>query len=237
MIHRELGGADAFFTDRHGGTSVGPYTSANLASHVGDEPHAVVANRAAVARAIGRRDRPWVQPHHVHGTTVVALTDAGSIRAVGAGREADGTATARSDALLVAIGADCAPVAIANDTAWAAVHAGWRGAADGVVQAGVAAVRALGRGPVRVVVGPCIGAAHYEFGAEDLDRLARRLGPTVRARTDDGAPAFDLRVGDPPGVRAESASSRSRCSTCARSPRPTTSRTGGTARPAVTAWW
>ena len=47
---------------------------------------------------------------------------------------------------------------------------------------------------MRVVVGPCIGAAHYEFGAEDLDRLARRLGPTVRARTDDGAPAFDLRA-------------------------------------------
>ncbi len=194
MIHRELGGAAAYFTDRHGGVSTGPFASCNLAVHVGDDAGAVAANRAAVIGAIGASDRTWVQPHHVHGTTVVALTNAGSARAVGTDRDADGTATARSDTLLVAIGADCAPVAIANDTAWAAVHAGWRGAVEGVVQAGVAAVRALGRGPVRVVVGPCICAAHYEFGAEELDALADQLGPSVRARTEAGAPAFDLRA-------------------------------------------
>jgi purine-nucleoside/S-methyl-5'-thioadenosine phosphorylase / adenosine deaminase len=193
VIHRELGGATAYFTDRHGGMSKGPFTSCNLAVHVGDDIDAVAANRAAVASAIGASERTWVQPHHVHGTTIVALTEAGSARAAGPDRDADGTATARSDSLLVAIGADCAPVAIANDTAWAAVHAGWRGATDGVVQAGVAAVRALGRGPVRVVVGPCICAVHYEFGAKDLDGLAARLGPSVRARTETGAPAFDLR--------------------------------------------
>jgi copper oxidase (laccase) domain-containing protein len=58
----------------------------------------------------------------------------------------------------------------------------------------VAAVRALGSGPVRAVVGPCVCAAHYEFGADALTALALRLGPEVVAATVDGAPAFDLRA-------------------------------------------
>ena len=170
--------------------SAPPYETNNLAEHVGDAPAAVGENRARVlAEVSGGVARRWVQPHHVHGTTVLAAYDDGPH-----GRDADGTATDRTDLALVAIGADCAPIAIANDTACAAVHAGWRGAADGVIAAGVAAVRALGTGPVRAVVGPCVCAAHYEFGADDLTALALRLGPEVVAATHDGRPAFDLRA-------------------------------------------
>jgi len=204
VIRRRLGGARAWFTDRTGGASVPPYASLNLADHVGDDPDAVAANRRAAAVAAGCAELVWVQPHHVHGTTVLAVTaPPGADGAAGAeatGREADGAATARTDRVLVAIGADCAPVAIANDTACAAVHAGWRGATGGVLEAGVAAVRALGSGPVHVVVGPCICVEHYEFGARDLEALVDRLGPTVAGRTVTGAPAFDLR-----GALAEAA--------------------------------
>lgn len=138
---------------------------------------------------MGRPHATWVQPNHVHGTRVLAAFDG-----TRHGSDADGSATTRSDLALLAIGADCAPIAIANDTAGAAIHAGWRGAADGVVAAGVAAVRAIGSGPVRAVVGPCVCAAHYEFGADLLDELAARLGPGVVARSESGAPAFDLRA-------------------------------------------
>ncbi len=189
---RAVGGADAWFTDRRGGGSEPPFHTLNLADHVGDDPAAVLGNRARVLDAISAPDRGrlrWVQPHHVHGTTVLVARDDGPH-----GRDADGTATDRPGLGLVAIGADCAPVAIANDTACAAVHAGWRGAADGVIAAGVAAVRELGTGPVRAVVGPCVCAAHYEFGADALTALALRLGPEVVAATADGAPAFDLRA-------------------------------------------
>ncbi len=192
MIHRRLGGADAWFTERAGGESAAPFDSLNLADHVGDATGAVAANRDAARRAAGITDRLWVQPRHVHGTTVQVLTGPRAL----AGRseaEADGSATSSRALVLVAIGADCAPIAIANDTACAAVHAGWRGATGGVLQTGVAAVRALGSGPVRVVVGPSICASHYEFGAADLDRLVDRLGPSVAGRTESGAPAFDLR--------------------------------------------
>jgi len=60
------------------------------------------------------------------------------------------------------------------------------------VGAGVEAVRALGAGPVRAVIGPCICARHYEFGAADLARLAERFGAGVTGHTVDGRPAFDL---------------------------------------------
>jgi YfiH family protein len=191
VIRRALGGATAWFTDRRGGVSGPPFATRNLADHVGDDPGAVRANRAGVVDEIGPDAglRTWVQPHHVHGTAVLVARDSSPC-----GRDADGVASDRRDLALVAIGADCAPVAIANDTACAAVHAGWRGAAAGVVAAGVAAVRELGTGPVRAVVGPCICAAHYEFGADALADLARRLGDDVVATTPDGAPAFDLRA-------------------------------------------
>ncbi|MGZ4712371.1 MAG: polyphenol oxidase family protein [Acidimicrobiia bacterium] len=189
MIERTLGGAHAWFTDRSGGVSAAPFDSLNLARHVDDDPAAVHANHAAVLAAIGAPDASWMQPHHVHGTTVLVVTDALRDAA-----EADGAATARRGVALVAIGADCAPIAIANDTACAAVHAGWRGAAAGVVAAGVAAVRALGTGPVRAVVGPCVCASHYEFGADRLGELVEQLGPDVAATTTRGAPAFDLRA-------------------------------------------
>ena len=82
------------------------------------------------------------------------------------------------------------------------MHAGWRGAADGVVAAGVAAVRELGTGPVHAVVGPCVCVGHYEFGAEALAELGARLGASVMGRTSDGAPAFDLRAAIVGGLAA-----------------------------------
>jgi YfiH family protein len=189
VITRSLGGAAAWFTDRHGGVSVAPFDSCNLARHVEDDPAAVAENHGRVLAAAGAPDAAWVQPHHVHGTTVLAVQDGTRDQ-----DEGDGAATARPGLALVAIGADCAPIAIANDTACAAVHAGWRGAVDGVVAAGVAAVRALGKGPVRAVVGPCVCARHYEFGADLLGELTARVGPHLAATTTDGRPAFDLRA-------------------------------------------
>jgi Uncharacterized conserved protein len=188
MITRRLGGATALFTDRHGGVSLPPFDSLNLARHVGDDPAAVVANRRIVARALGVVDAPMVMPQHIHGTTVLAVADADRD-----GESGDGVATDRAGLVLGALGADCAPIAIANDTACAAIHAGWRGTANGVVAAGVATVRAFGVGRIRAVVGPCVCVSHYEFGAGLLGDLIDRLGPEVGGRTVDGEPAFDLR--------------------------------------------
>ncbi len=86
----------------------------------------------------------------------------------------------------------------------------------GVIEAAVAAVAG---GPVveedgatMALVGPCISALCYDFGADDLDTVVVRYGVAVRARTRDGGPALDL-----PGRRVP-ALSACRCRSRSRSP-------------------
>ncbi len=188
MIELTLGCARVVFTDRHGGVSVAPFASMNLAGHVDDDPAAVDENFDRLAAQLGLVEpSTWSRPFHVHGTRVLKLDAAPPARV-----DADGSATTTTGLPLVALGADCAPIALANDTAVAAIHAGWRGALDGVVEAGVAAVRALGTGPVRAAIGPCICVRHYEFGIDALAPLTARFGESVAGTTNEGAPAFDL---------------------------------------------
>ena len=74
---------------------------------------------------------------------------------------------------LAVLTADCQPVLFADATAGVigAAHAGWRGAKDGVLEATVAAMEALGaqRGAIHAVIGPTISQAAYEVGPEFFD--------------------------------------------------------------------
>jgi YfiH family protein len=166
-----------------------PYESCNLGDHVGGDTHAVGENRALVAAAAGLADASrWVWMRQVHGATVHVASDPTGIDAP----EADAAVTATPGLPLAVITADCAPIAIACDDAVGVVHAGHRGLELGVIEAAVEALRAIGRGPVRAYLGPCIRPERYEFGADDLDRLVGRLGPEVEGRTLDGTPALDI---------------------------------------------
>ncbi len=194
MIVRTLLGARVVFTDRHGGVSQGPYESANLADHVGDDPQAVAHNRALAAgrTGMGSPDE-WVGVHQVHGNDVVRV-DA----PLGTVPDADAAVTTRVGLPLVILTADCAPLAIVADGAIAAVHAGWAGLEAGVVERAVDELRTIAPGPLRAVLGPCIHPARYEFGADPLDRLVARFGETVAGRAANGSPALDV----PAAVRA-----------------------------------
>ncbi|MBK9181226.1 MAG: laccase domain-containing protein [Acidimicrobiales bacterium] len=134
-------------------------------------------------------DVPWTWLRQVHGAAVVVVDVPGAH----AGATADAAVTTVPGAALAVHTADCAPIALVSaDGVIAAVHAGWRGLEAGVVAAAAGAMRGLGAGRIEALVGPCIGPECYEFGAGELDRLAARFGPTVRARTTAGRPALDL---------------------------------------------
>jgi polyphenol oxidase len=123
------------------------------------------------------------------GLPVAAGSRAGMVDGTG-GRTVDGGGA--GGPVLAIHTADCAPVALVSpEGILAAVHAGWRGLQAGIVETTVTQMRTHGASTVRAVLGPCIHAECYEFGAEDLDRLAARLGPQVRGQTSDGRPAFD----------------------------------------------
>ena len=91
--------------------------------------------------------------------------------------------------------ADCGGIAILADGAVALVHAGWKGLANGVIQAAIAELRARHYEPRTAIVGAHIGPCCYEFGADDLDWVATRVGDVVRSTNVDGAPALDLGAG------------------------------------------
>jgi YfiH family protein len=134
-------------------------------------------------------DLPWSVPRQVHGDGVVIVDEAGA----GNQCEADALVTVLAGLAIGVVTADCAPVALASPEGVAGVaHAGWRGLEAGIIQATVGAMRRLGATDVTAVLGPCIHAECYEFGAADLDRLAARLGPAVRGRHGGGGPALDV---------------------------------------------
>lgn len=181
----QLGPAEVRFTGRaegdlgHGGASV--------ALDALDQ--GVVARRSAVC------ELPWTWLRQVHGNTVVVVRAPGE----GAGSAADAAVTDRTGCALAVLTADCAPVALLGSNGVVGVaHAGWRGLVAGVLERAVEVMRAAGAGDVHALLGPCIRPGCYEFGADDLAQVARRLGDGVRGTTSTGAPALDV----PAAVRA-----------------------------------
>ena len=196
-LEAELPGARVLFTSRRGGASRGPYDSLNLGVLTDDDPRAVAENQRRLAEAVGIPFARFQRGLQVHGAGVRALR--GPPVPDAELEEADVQATAVPGVAVQVLTADCLPVAIAGHGTVAMVHAGWRGLADGVVEAGVAAVRELGaRGELAAAIGPGIGPCCYEVGEEvharfgtrgrtlDLKAIARaRLLAAGVARVDD----------------------------------------------------
>lgn len=162
-----------FFT-RRGGVSRGIYGSLNVGLGSGDDPSDVAENRRRAAAALGRPAEALSTCYQIHSASVRVAE-----RAWGDARpEADGVVTAAAGVLCGALAADCAPVLLVDPQARvaAAVHAGWRGALGGVVEAAVEAMCRLGATPSHIVaaVGPCIGPSSYEVGLDFLAAFEAR---------------------------------------------------------------
>lgn len=134
-------------------------------------------------------DRHWVALRQVHGAEVFdpAATDEPS-----APPAADASISFDDRFGVSVLTADCAPVVLVGSTGVAVVHAGWRGAAAGVITEAAERLRAGGAEPVATVLGPCIQPGAYEFGAADLEPIVASFGPDVVGRTTTGTDALDL---------------------------------------------
>lgn len=135
--------------------------------------------RCGVAHGFGLRDDPeppgLLRPRQVHGTRVVRADECRSEPAP----EADAVISLEPGVPVGVVTADCVPVLLASrrGDAVAAVHAGWRGLAAGVVAQGVDALRRSGcRSPLRAAIGPRIGGCCYEVDAPVLDALRGTFG-------------------------------------------------------------
>ncbi len=158
-----------FFT-RKGGASSGVFGGLNCGVGSSDQSDIVRINRARVAEAMGVRPERLVTINQVHSPDVVALTSPPETAP-----RADAMVTATPGLALAVLTADCQPVLFADAAAGvvAAAHAGWKGALDGVLEATLEAMEALGADRERTiaVIGPTISQGAYEVGPEFVERF------------------------------------------------------------------
>jgi len=192
------------FTTRHGGTSEPPFDRLNLSYSSGDEAESVRANRSRACRAVGGSLESWTGARQVHGTLAVRVsTDergAGAWTPSSTIPGADALWTEEPDVTIVALAADCTPIALVDVEGGRAgvVHAGWRGLVAGVIEETVAAMGDP-RG-IRAFIGPGIGPCCYEVGSEVADRAVERLGEIVLRP--DGRYHLDLWAGSAVALRS-----------------------------------
>jgi YfiH family protein len=177
----------ALVTTRLGGISTGSYGLAghragglNLADHVGDDPTAVVHNRALLPTP------PAVWLRQVHGSVVVEVHQVQGVP------EADAAIATRPGRACAVLTADCLPVLLADrhGRCVGAAHAGWRGLSLGVLEQTVAALRAVvPDAELCAFLGPAIGPGSYEVGDDVVQVFLRQ----------DSQAAWALRPGKQPG--------------------------------------
>jgi polyphenol oxidase len=159
------------FTTRLGGVSEGPFESLNLALLGGDRPELVEENRRRLCAEIGA-DPEALSLNRQQHTTLVHRAHPGR-----RGEPGDGLWTDQAGLPLLALGADCLPIALARvdggRPALALLHAGWRGLLEGIAAIGV---QALGGSHVAAAIGPGIGPCCYEVGEEVAAPFRRAFG-------------------------------------------------------------
>ena len=186
----------AGWTTRQGGVSAAPYHSLNLGLHVGDDPRAVQENRARLRRLLPA-EPVWlnqvhgVELHHAQGPTAAPVT-------------ADGSWTDQPSVVCAVMTADCLPVLLCDraGTRVAAVHAGWRGLAAGVIESTVAELRRQApmitgvdtHGPKYAELGVASVTFHIEASTNPLSliRDIRTRGSKVAAAVKPSTPVAEL---------------------------------------------
>lgn len=153
----------AYSTLRYPGHSLGVYTGCNLALHVGDNATHVLANRQQIISQAQLPAEPkWLNQTH-SATAILAET----ISEFNTPPDADACYTQKTNTVCIIMTADCLPILITNKqgTEIAAVHAGWRGLANGIIES---TLTALSSNPedLLIWIGPSISQPHYEVGED-----------------------------------------------------------------------
>ncbi|PCH59925.1 MAG: hypothetical protein COC19_06550 [SAR86 cluster bacterium] len=158
----------AFTTTRLQGASRAPYGSFNLASHVGDDANSVEHNRQSLMQGMDADIcLQWLD--QIHSNAVVQASSFSQFEA--SIPQADAIVSQQIGEACAVLTADCLPILLYDKTSKsvAAVHAGWRGLAQGIIENTVAAMLANRSAPSEQILawlGPAIGACHFEVGQQ-----------------------------------------------------------------------
>lgn len=188
------------FTNRNGGVSVSPYGSFNLGDHVGDDPHAVAANRTRLADILGLDTIVYMEQIHSPNVTEVTAEILGA-EMLGIDQPietTDALVTTLRGVGLAVLTADCVPLLLSDETAGviAAVHAGRMGARNGIVKRAIARMEQLGAIPAQIhaLMGAAASGENYEVPADMAADVEKHL-PDSRVATKQGSCGVDIRRG------------------------------------------
>ncbi len=153
----------ALSTTRKGGMSQGIYSGLNLGLHVCDDPETVLQNRQLLSVTAGLPNPPhWL--NQIHSTEVVAINTPEAQLEI---PSADASYTRLPNQVSIVMTADCLPLLVCDKagTVVAAIHAGWRGLLDGIIENTLEQMQ-VSPAELLVWLGPAISQSHFEVGNE-----------------------------------------------------------------------
>lgn len=162
-------------TCRFGGVSTPPWNDFNLGLNSGEDRAQVLENRVRLRAALpGGPTISWLR--QVHGNRVVGAQG----READSEPDADAVLTDESNLVCAVLTADCVPVLLyrLDGSACAAVHAGWKGLAGGVIGR---ACEAMGNtGSIGAWIGPCIRQVNYQIDEPLVVQLRNAQVPALK---------------------------------------------------------
>lgn len=163
----------AFSTTRLNGLSTGCYQGLNLGSHVADDAHLVLRNRELLTQQLALKEPLcWLQQTH---STLLLKIEA----TTKSDSNADAAWSNIKNQACVVMTADCLPLLVTDKKGSfvAAIHAGWRGLYDGIIEKSITAIcdeLNISSRELLVWLGPCIGKTAFAVGAEVRDEFIQQ---------------------------------------------------------------
>jgi polyphenol oxidase len=161
----------AYFTTRKGGFSKAPFDEFNLANHVKDQEKAVMANRTQLIKDLSLPAQPvWL--NQVHSTDVIILEETPKNIPT-----ADSSMTSKKHVICTVMSADCLPILLCDQkgTQVAAIHAGWKGLAKGIIFETLKKMKYSSSNPILACLGPAIGPSAFEIDESVKANLSQFL--------------------------------------------------------------
>ena len=168
-------GVTAFSSTRQGGYSEGRYGEFNINRYCGDSEESIKRNREKLCQLLGIEDHSLLMPHQVH-LAEIAVVDREMLTLPTEEilQKLDGIDALMTNEAGVCIGvstADCIPVLLYDpiQRASCAIHAGWRGTVQRIVEKAVARMtEVFGSDPQNLIaqIGPGIHLESFEVGDE-----------------------------------------------------------------------
>ncbi len=172
------------FTGRHGGVSVAPYNSLNLAFHVGDDIDNATENRNLISKKIGIDVKNLSWASQIHGDDIFILTEEKDAGFLG---EYDGIITNLKEFPIMTLFADCIPILLHDPVKniVATIHAGWKGTFLEIAKKAVKIMETEFKSEpkdIKALIGPGICLDHFEVSEEMVNDFFMKFPEVVDKR-------------------------------------------------------